>query len=178
MTAQFARRPLVASDKESEVVGVTPRRSLPTAPPPPRPDEDTTARRELAGAGEATDAVDHDGAAGARARGVAAPAREDGDTITETLRRKTSRPTSSPFFASAAQSDALSSRLPSRRASTPRPSATPELPRASSWVRSKTTSCLASRQRRCASRKATSSRSSLRGSADPTATTRRNRCRR
>ena len=40
------------------------------------PDEDTTALGEFAGAGEASDAVDHDGAAGTRARGVAAPVRQ------------------------------------------------------------------------------------------------------
>ena len=83
VAGQLAGRPLVASNKEGKVVGVCLaardqlRRRRCTA------NKYAAARRELAGAGKTPQAMDHDGAPRARARGVAAPAREDRDTITE-----------------------------------------------------------------------------------------------
>ena len=83
VTGELAGRPLVAADEESEVVGVCLaardqlRRRRCAA------NKYAAARRELAGGGEAGDAVDHDGTPRARARGVAAPAREHGHAISK-----------------------------------------------------------------------------------------------
>ena len=76
VAGELAGRPLVAANEERKVVGVCLAARYQLRRRRRAPDEDAAARRELAGAGEASDAVDHDGAAGTRARGVAAPVRQ------------------------------------------------------------------------------------------------------